>query len=98
MSRTTEGGGEMKQIFAASAEVRKKYPRHGRHMGRVEGHTSTDYFHFYCPDCPDDGTDAIYLNVELVEVAKWPKAGVIIKLGVHCDKCKFTDLIKIGLN
>jgi len=73
--------------------------------GKLKGATGrTDYFFFFCPNCPDkyimrildycaiQDTPENRVNSEM----KIPAAkGFILAFKLYCEKCKHTDFVKI---
>ena len=74
--------------------------------GQLKGATdSSDYFYFFCPNCPDN---EIMRILEYGEHAKEPtneynalckskaKYGFTLVFKIHCEKCGFSDFVKIA--
>lgn len=84
-------------------------PYHGSEKitrGRLEGATdNSDYFYFFCPNCPEH---EIMRILEFGEHAKEAtneynanckskaKYGFTLVFKIHCEKCGFTDFVKIS--
>jgi predicted RNA-binding Zn-ribbon protein involved in translation (DUF1610 family) len=73
--------------------------------GRLRGATDTDYFYFFCPQCPNDQIVRILDYGVVKEAAEnryneivSPKAAKSFTLGfkIHCPKCGLTDFVKIS--
>lgn len=84
-------------------------PYHGSDAvtdGKLRGCTDkTDYFYFLCPNCPDQqmlrpleyevrAEEAVHPYKDQVDVVA-PK-GFTLAFKLLCDKCLFTDFIKIS--
>ncbi|CAG1021249.1 hypothetical protein MTYM_00871 [Methylococcales bacterium] len=75
-------------------------------QGKLHGSTAeTDYFYFFCPKCPDkhvlrildygvhaEGTDFPYKD----QVTKKAKRSFTLAFHLYCERCKFTDFVKIS--
>ncbi|OUM02850.1 hypothetical protein [Variovorax sp. JS1663] len=75
--------------------------------GRLQGATAeTDYFYFFCPNCPDKEMLRVLDHGVRHEQPDNPydtkvggpksATGFVLALKVHCRKCGFTDFVKIG--
>ncbi len=76
--------------------------RHGRLEGAID---NTDYFYFFCPNCPDH---EIMRILEFGEHAKEPsneynaqckskaKYGFTLVFKLHCERCGCSDFVKIS--
>lgn len=84
-------------------------PYHGSadvEEGKLEGSTAeTDYFYFFCPKCPErhilrildycvhaESPDHPYED----KVTKKAKLGFTLAFQLYCERCKFTDFVKIS--
>jgi len=90
------------------AKFNRGRPYHGSDKisrGRLEGATDTDYFYFFCPNCPDL---EIMRILEYGEHAKEPtnkyndickskaEYGFTLVFKLHCEKCGCSDFVKIS--
>lgn len=84
-------------------------PYHGSadvEHGKLQGATAeTDYFYFFCPKCPDKHILRILdygVHAELKEhpykdqVTKEAKRAFILVFELYCERCGFTDFVKIS--
>ena len=83
-------------------------PYHGSpevQQGRLKGSSmDTDYFYFFCPKCPEIEIMRVleytererYIDNEYNEFCKSKaKYGFTLAFKIHCEKCGFTDFIKL---
>ncbi len=73
--------------------------------GRLTGATgATDYFYFYCPECPDHEIMRILeygvhqkeeLNEYNEQCESKAKYGFTLVFKLYCEKCGLTDFVKI---
>ena len=84
-------------------------PYHGSNSvagGKLRGATGeTDYFYFFCPQCPDDEIMRILEYGIHAEEPKNPydehckskaRYGFTLAFKLHCEKCGHTDFVKIS--
>ena len=84
-------------------------PYHGSgdvEQGKLQGSTAeTDYFYFFCPKCPNKHFLRILdydVHTEEAEhpykdhVTKKAKRGFALAFKLYCERCKFTDFVKIS--
>ena len=84
-------------------------PYHGSDevmQGKLQGSTGeTDYFYFFCPKCPDKhvlrildyGIHAEDANHPYKDqVRKKAKRAFTLAFHLYCERCKFTDFVKIS--
>ena len=84
-------------------------PYHGSNnveQGRLRGATGeTDYFYFFCPKCPGDEVVRILeygLHSEEPEnpynqyCRSKAKYGFALAFKLHCEKCGYTDFVKLA--
>ena len=84
-------------------------PYHGSyevHRGKFRGATDTDYFYFLCPKCPGDEIVRILEYDERVsqenendyneQCKSKAKYGFTLVFKLYCEKCSFTDFVKIS--
>ena len=84
-------------------------PYHGSEEvidGKLKGATdATDYFYFFCPKCPNNEIMRILEYGVHSEETKNPynksckskaKYGFTLVFKLHCEKCEFTDFVKIS--
>jgi len=74
--------------------------------GKLKGATGdTDYFHFFCPRCPDDWVLRI-LDFEIMRdeagneynadcMSESPRTFTIL-FTIFCERCRFKDCVKIS--
>ena len=84
-------------------------PYHGSNKvqgGNLQGSTvETDYFYFFCPKCPyqhrlrildycvhAEDADHPYKD----QVKKKAKRAFTLAFHLHCERCEFTDFVKIS--
>ena len=83
-------------------------PYHGSEAvmnGGLTGSTDTDYFYFFCPQCPDKYIMRI-LEYEVrnetpdnpynAEFKKKAKCGFTLVFKLYCENCEHTDFVKIS--
>lgn len=90
-----------KWAWRATRVTTRKYPVQGSMKtmrGKLTGRTSTDYFHFDCPQCSpaNPELDAELLGIRDDSSPEHLNARTII-LGLSCRKCGLRDLVKIGV-
>jgi predicted RNA-binding Zn-ribbon protein involved in translation (DUF1610 family) len=90
------------------SKFNKGKPYHGSDQiehGRLKGATDTDYFYFFCPNCPDLEIMRVleYGEHEKTEDNKYnpdckrkAKHGFTLVFKLYCEKCKLTDFVKIS--
>lgn len=84
-------------------------PYHGSRaveQGKLRGATGeTDYFYFFCPQCPGDEIMRILEYDVHAEQPDNPyndhcrskaKYGFILAFKLHCEKCRHTDFVKVS--
>ncbi len=84
-------------------------PYHGSETvkhGRLKGATDvSDYFYFFCPKCPDDEILRILeygehnrenLNPYNSECKSKAKYGFTLVFKLFCEKCGFSDFVKVS--
>ena len=84
-------------------------PYHGSadvERGKLQGSTAeTDYFYFFCPKCPNRQILRILdygIHTEVAdhpneeEVTKKAKRAFTLAFQLYCERCKFTDFVKIS--
>ena len=73
--------------------------------GGLTGTTDTDYFYFFCPNCPDKHIMRILEygvreetpeNEYNSEFKKKAKNGFILAFKLYCENCKHQDFVKIS--
>ncbi len=74
--------------------------------GRLRGSTGhTDYFHFVCPNCPDnhvmrllDFEERILGPASEVDYGfkPAPARSFVLAIKMHCQQCGLTDFVKVG--
>jgi hypothetical protein len=83
-------------------------PYHGSSQvekGKLTGATDTDYFYFFCPQCPDRqilqileyGVHTPPRDNEYNEIisGKKSKYGFTLVFKLYCERCNTTDFVKI---
>jgi len=73
--------------------------------GNLKGASDTDYFYFFCPECPDSEIMRILeygehqkpepaiFNEHCKSIALY---SFVLVFKIHCEKCGLTDFVKIG--
>src|SRR5438874_1235415 len=84
-------------LFSVSRVTNRSYPEHGSMKvmeGRLQGSSSTDYFHWDCPEC---GTEMFreLCDVRHDRQSNGHRAATVI-FGIFCGQCDLCDTIKIG--
>lgn len=74
--------------------------------GKLQGATdNSDYFYFFCPNCPEHEILRILEYGEherqpINRYNEWCKSGArygfTLVLKLHCEKCGFTDFVKVS--
>ena len=84
-------------------------PYHGSDKvkkGKLQGATdATDYFYFFCPECPDREIMRIleYRGHAKEDINKYDahckskaKYGFTLVFKIHCEKCGHSDFVKVS--
>ena len=89
-------------------EFNQGKPYHGSEAvtgGKLRGATDSDYFYFFCPQCP--GNEIMRLldyeirheqpdNPYNAELSPKAANGFVIAFKLHCLKCGLTDFVKVS--